>query len=130
MDFISQVELDYLSEWPTPETLDEAVAMVQVPGVENAVRQSRTYWSTVLSPQRSAGAYHVNQNVSVGAHADADDEGGSDGYDEDDAFLTRMSSMAWTHSTRIDVFSVIASASGRNTGLKRGGHILPLTRLL
>ena len=116
LNFISQVELDYLSEWPTPETLDEAVAMVQVPGVENAVRQSRTYWNTVLSPQRSTGADHVNQSVSIDAHADADDE--------EEAmrttmtmhltFSTRTTSMAWTKPTQVQFtcFPVIASASG------------------
>ena len=135
MNFISQVELDYLGEWPTPETLDEAVAMVQVPGVENAVRQSRTYWSTVLSPQRSAGAYHVNQNVSVGAHADADDEGESDGYDEDDAFdifnPNNEHGLDEAHASAIYVFSCDCVRERINTGLKKEGDTyVPLTRLL
>jgi hypothetical protein len=154
LNFISQIELDYIDEWPLPKTLVEAVAMIQVPGVENAVRQSRIYWENMLAPieeysntKAKLDTYSRQQNVNnrnntsreqkrnnsmSNGNGDADDE-----MEEDDADSFTMYNqnnehgLEETYASAIYLFSSPCIRERINTGLKREGDTyIPFTRLL
>ena len=153
LNFISQIEIDYLNQWPTPESLDEAVAMIQVPGVENAVRQARIYWKTMLAPEAEAQGNNNTNNVYNNNNVnksnrrrtnnnndnmnDADDEMDENDTGFDDDSFTMMYNpnnehgLEEAHAAAIYVFSSPCIRERINTGLKKEGDAyIPFTRLL